>query len=242
MSLDSRVPEVRSAKRPLLVVEPDPDPVGRVALVPGSFDPITVAHAALAEAASAWADAIVLLYSVRTLAKEGEAPEPPLLAESDRIQSLEAFSRSGPKTVAGLSSHGLLVDQVRAAVDRFPSAELRLVIGSDKLIQLLDRKWYEDRDEALDVLFGRAAVMFAVREGDEAAVRAALADPANARWKARVLALDVDPTVAAVSSRMVRSLLRQGEDVRHLVPSIVARRFDKIPGEAMGLAEQPPSG
>jgi nicotinamide-nucleotide adenylyltransferase len=229
MPLESGGAEVHSSKAPLLVVEPDPGPVERVALLPGSFDPITIAHAALAEAASSWADAIVLLYSVRTLAKEGEAPEPPLLPEPERIRSLEAFSRLGSKTVAGLCSHGLLVDQVRAGEVRFPSADLRLVIGSDKLLQLLDPKWYEDRDAALGELFGRAAVMFAVREGDEEAVRAALADADNAGWKDRILALDVSPAVAAVSSRMVRSLIRQGSDVSHLVPESVLAHLAPTP-------------
>jgi nicotinic acid mononucleotide adenylyltransferase len=193
---------------------PVPD---RVALVPGSYDPMTIAHAALAAAASAWADVVVMLYSVRTVAK-ADGVEAPLLAEADRIRSLEAFCGSRPDTVPGLCSHGLLVDHVRAARDRYPRAELGLVIGSDKLLQLLDPIWYDDREAVLDELLGHASVMFAVREGEAADVAEALADPANRPWRHRVAPVDISPAVAAVSSSRVRSLLRTRQDVRPLVP------------------------
>jgi nicotinic acid mononucleotide adenylyltransferase len=54
-------------------------------------------------------------------------------------------------------------------------------------------------------------------------VRAALADPANARWRHAFRSLDGDPAVAAVSSREVRSRLRAAEDVSDLVPPEVLR-------------------
>jgi nicotinic acid mononucleotide adenylyltransferase len=213
---DRDVEALRSATSPTLLLQPDPGRVVCVALLPGSFDPITVAHAALADSAGEWADAVVLVYSVRTVAKDA-GTEPPLLPEPERIEALREFSAARGLMV-GLCSHGLLVDQVRAAEARFPSAELTLVVGSDKVLQLFDPLWYQDREAALEGLFGRATVRYAIRSGEAEAVRAALADPANARWSDRLRQIDVARDAAAVSSRLVRAHLREGRDVSHLVP------------------------
>lgn len=218
MTLQATLADLRSVARPALVVDGEVGSPARVAILPGSFDPVTVAHEALAVAAAVWVEVVVLLYSVRTIAKEAE---PALLSEPQRIRQLDSFAGEDPRFVVGLASHGLLVDQVGAARERFPTAELRLVIGSDKLLQLLDPSWYEDPDRALGGLFAEAAVMYAVREGEADDVRRALR--ANRRWADRLIPLDVHADVAAVSSRSVRARLRRGQDVTDLVPDPVLR-------------------
>ena len=208
--------ELRRSDRPRLVLRPDPQAApGSVALLAGSFDPITVAHAAMADAALGRAELVVLLYSARTLPKEPGAP-PSMLEELDRLALLDRFVAGRPGLTVGVCSHGLLAEQVDAAAERFPGAELWVVLGSDKLLQLFDRGWYEDRDAVLDPMFARARVLFAVREGDEAAVMAAL--QANARWRGFVERLGVPPEIASISSRLVRERRRRGEDVSGLVP------------------------
>src|SRR2546427_3312680 len=135
--------ELRRSRDPQLVMLPDIAPAPpRIALLCGSFDPLTVAHAALAEATlRAHADLVLLTYSVRTIPKQGPVP-PALLSERDRVAALTTFCRhraeAGWSLAVGLCSHGLLVDQVRAARARFPQAELALAMGSDKLLQVLD--------------------------------------------------------------------------------------------------------
>ena len=99
-----------------------------------------------------------------------------------------------------------------------PGAELFLAMGSDKVLQLLDPKWYEDRERTLDGLFAEARVLYAARAGDQALVAEALAAPQNRRWRDRFERLEVAPEAAAVSSRMVRELIRKGSEVGHLVP------------------------
>lgn len=209
--------EARRTERPTLLLARDPGAPVSVALVAGSFDPPTVAHVALAEAAAERADLVVLAYSVRTLPKEGGAP-PPLLTEEERVRSLARICEMRARLVAGVCSQGLLADQVAAASERFPGASLELVMGSDKALQLLDPRWYEDRDRALDDLFARARVSFAVRAGDEGRVEEALARPENSRWSARFERLDVARDVAGISSRLVRDRVATGGDVRGLVP------------------------
>ncbi|MFN2591113.1 MAG: nicotinate-nicotinamide nucleotide adenylyltransferase, partial [Actinomycetota bacterium] len=204
---------LRAVEVPELVVEPDPGTPRRIGLLPGSFDPITIAHVALAEAASRLVDVTVLVYSARTIAKEGE---PPLLGEEQRVHQLHRVSEARPDVIVGLCSHGLLVDQVDAARARFPGTDLSLVIGSDKLIQLLDPVWYEDPDAALERLFRRAGVLYGVREGERDAVEQILAN--LPRWRERFVRLDVPSAIAAVSSRSVRARLRRGDDVANLLP------------------------
>jgi nicotinic acid mononucleotide adenylyltransferase len=203
--------------RPTLFVPAAAANPGAVALLSGSFDPITIGHAALADAAEDRADLVLLVYSVRTLPKEGEASSP-LLSDRDRLRALEAFAQSRRRVVPALASHGLLAEQAESARRRFPAARLFLVMGSDKALQVLDPRWYADRDEVLNRLFAHAGVLYADRSGHEGLVEERLAGPENIRWKSSFERLDVPPEVAAVSSREVRERLSRGEDVGPLVP------------------------
>src|SRR5439155_15160968 len=130
----------------------------------------------------------------------------------------QRFCAARPGHAVGVASHGPLSEQVEAAAERFPEAELFLVMGSDKALQVLDPKWYADRDSVLHGLFRRARVLYADRAGQEGAVGELLVRPENRGWRDRFERLDVNPDVASVSSRRVRQLLRRGEDVRSIVP------------------------
>jgi nicotinamide-nucleotide adenylyltransferase len=217
MELEQRIDELRRAAGPTLVVLPDPGPVRSVALLSGSFDPLTVAHAQLAERAAAFAHAVVLVYAADTLPKEGAAA-PPLLTVADRLEVLRRYCRPEERRFLGLASHGLLADQAEAAAGRFPGAELWVVAGSDKVLQLFDPRWYEDRDAALERLFARARLLYADRTGTEGGVRRVLARRENRRWRDHVVPLEPARRVADVSSRMVRELVRRGEVVDGLLP------------------------
>jgi nicotinamide-nucleotide adenylyltransferase len=221
--LGEQLARLRSVTDPTLIVRQGAIPrgIGFVGLLSSSFDPMTIGHAALAQAAGARVDLVVLTYSVRTLPKDAGTPEP-LLPERDRIASLEVYCRGKSGFVVGLCSHGLLVEQVTAARAVFHEARLAVVMGSDKLLQLFDPRWYEDPEEALDALFSEADVLYAVRAGQEAAVKALLEQPHARRWREHVQPLDVLADVAAISSGVIRDLHRRGEDVRGLVPPEVA--------------------
>jgi nicotinic acid mononucleotide adenylyltransferase len=228
-SLYERLDELlRRADRPTLLVPAATAEASSVALLSGSFDPITIAHAALAEVAAERVDLVLLVYSIRTLPKEGPAPSP-LLSERDRLRSLEAFAGSRTSILPALVSHGLLVEQAEAAGRRFPKARLFLAMGSDKALQVLDPKWYGDRNEALDRLFSLAGLLYADRAGEEGAVDAVLSQPGNRRWGPSFERLPVPPEVAVVSSREVRERLARREDVSDLVPPEV-RPFLPRPG------------
>lgn len=204
----------------LEVVGPGPGTVSALGLVPGSFDPMTIAHAALVEALAA--DAVLLVYSPATLPKEagpGGSSSEALLEPEERVASLLAYARRRPAVGIALCSHGLYADQAGAAAAAFPRARLVFGMGSDKVLQLLDPAWYEDRDAALERLFSLADVAYALRRGDGERVAAALAG--EPRWAGGLRALELPLDMAAVSSRTVRAAVRRGADVSPLVPEEV---------------------
>lgn len=201
----------------------------RVGLVSGSFDPMTIAHAALADALARSTDLVLFLYSSRTLPKEpGPAGEPgePLLSPRDRVASLLAYCRSRPRLGVALCSHGLYADQAEAAAARFPGADIVFAVGSDKLVQLLDPSWYANREEALQKLFSLARVAYAVREGEEDRLSAALEEAS--RWRDRMDLMPLPPDLAGLSSRRVRQEVARGSDVSELVPSEVLPLIERL--------------
>jgi nicotinic acid mononucleotide adenylyltransferase len=209
---------IERADRPggprLEILGASPPAVGSVGLVAGSFDPMTVAHAALAEALGT--DLTLLVWSPATLPKEagpGGDPSPPLLEPEDVLASLLAWCDPRAWARVAVCSHGLLADQVEAAAPSFPRSRLVLGMGSDKVLQLLDPRWYEDRDAVLGRLFDRAEVAAATRAGH--AMEVVLAET---RWSDRIRTVRLPAALAAISSRAVREAVRQGEDVAKAVP------------------------
>lgn len=208
-----------SADRPVL--EPlgsAPPPGGRIALLAASFDPPTVAHVALADAwrAETGGD-VVLVYADRTLPKESGA-EGPIWDDETRLEALRRLTAAHDGFHAARASHGLIVDQVQAARDRWPDARITVLLGSDKARQLFDPVWYGNRDAALDRLFGMARVRYAVRAGDDGIVESIVAEPANARYRERITRIVLPAGTEAVASSDVRRRLRAGRSVDDLVP------------------------
>jgi nicotinate-nucleotide adenylyltransferase len=191
----------------------------RVGLVSGSFDPMTLAHAALADALGGATDLVLFLYSPQNLPKEagpGGLPGAALLSPRDRVASLLAYCRSRPGRGVALCSHGLYADQAEATGGAFPGAEIVLGVGSDKVVQLTDPAWYQDRDVALNRLFSLSRVAYAVRQGEDERLPKALVE--LDRWKDRIEALPFPPELAGLSSRAVRDEVARGSEVGHLVP------------------------
>lgn len=224
--IEARLESMRAARRPALdVLAPDPVPsVARVGLVPGSFDPMTIAHAALADALrDLGCDLVLLVGSARALPKEehrGGAPSRPLLDPPARVESLLAYAAPRPWLGVATSSHGLIADQAEAATRGFPGADLVVAVGSDKLLQIFDPAWYTDRDRDLERLFAAASLAYVERADDADRVDRLLVS--ERRWGSAPARLDLPPDVATVASRSIREALRRGDEWRAWVPAEVA--------------------
>jgi len=116
---------------------------GPVGVYPGSFDPPTVAHLAIADAARDHAGLarVDLVISQVALGKEGKAATSP----EERLEVLSAVAASRPWLGAAITA-SRLVAEIARGYDV-------VIMGADKWAQVRDPAWYggsvEDRDEAV---------------------------------------------------------------------------------------------
>jgi nicotinic acid mononucleotide adenylyltransferase len=112
---------------------------------PGSFNPPTVAHLAIAHAAWSQAELDVVELVVSRLALGKEAVEVPTL--DDRVALLETIAATRPWLTVRVTDDRLLVDVARGSDV--------LVMGADKWAQVRDPAWYGSvaaRDAAVRAL------------------------------------------------------------------------------------------
>jgi nicotinamide-nucleotide adenylyltransferase len=187
---------------------------GRVGLLPGSFNPPTNAHVALAAAGRAAGLACVyFVLAQRTVDKE-QVTGIPL---ADRLALLSRLGE-GVATV----ERGLYVDIATEMRGVLPGAELVFLVGHDKIVQVFDPKYYQDRDAALDELFGLASFLVAPRgDADEDELGELLARPENRQWAERVAPLPFDERHRDASSTRVRR--GESRDVPPAVAAYLAR-------------------
>lgn len=177
-----------------------------VGLFAGSFNPLTRAHVALAEAArmAGQLDVIAWTLAVETVNKERvERATLP-----DRLAQLGAYcdGRAGDAIV--VANRGLYVDQARALHALMaPDARLAIVVGYDKVVQIFDPRYYANRDVALAALFAEAELLVAPRAGQGPRdLEALLARPESTRFAEAVHPMPLAPEYAAESSSQVRTL------------------------------------
>src|ERR1700728_4299275 len=99
----------------------------RVALFPGSWNPPTIAHQAMARAARSWADEVVWILPAAMPHKTWEGA-----AFKDRRRMIEQMARSSEGFSAAISEGGLYADIAREASEYFaPGTEIALLMGRD---------------------------------------------------------------------------------------------------------------
>ena len=142
--------------------------MGSVGVYPGSFNPPTRAHLAIAEAARSQhgLDRVVLSVSRSALAKE-EVDHPRF---EHRIEVLEA-------SVAAIGWLSVRVTEHRLLADVAEGFDL-LIVGADKWWQIQDPGWYGDDPAARDAAMARLPTLAIVaRDGLEIPARHRLEVP-----------------------------------------------------------------
>ena len=232
-----------------LVAPGSTPPQGDIIVLPGSFNPPTIAHLALLKQAQRFGQGqaqslrderggqgrarflrgqsfrVYAAFSKRTVDKEGV--ERPLLV--DRVLLLQAVLRRRlPRVGILLFNRGLYVEQAEAIRAAFPRVRrIFFLMDFDKVVQIFDPRYYEDRDAALEELFGRAELLVVPRggaddwgrgqagslgervgvvcgQGQAQSLRELLEWPENRRFARFVHALPFDPLYRDVSSTLVR--------------------------------------
>jgi nicotinic acid mononucleotide adenylyltransferase len=210
-----------------------PAPGARLGLLAGSFNPPTVAHQQLAEAGLTVGGLDHVWYALSTRTVDKEVVSGALL--EDRLLLLDLLTESDPRLGVLALNRGLYVDQARIVRAAYLDlAELVFLVGFDKIVQIFDPRYYDDRDAALTALFALATFLVAPRGADEgSALAALLAQPQNQRFAHAVRPLDLPPQLREIASSTVRNNLAtsgQLERMGESVPPVVAQFI-----EATGL-------
>jgi nicotinic acid mononucleotide adenylyltransferase len=215
--LDQLQPEAESRA---CIVPGSPMPQRGVIVFPGSFNPPTTAHIALLKQAQEFAhrqqEALQLYAAFSKHTVDKESVERPLLL--DRVMLLERLLRNRlPQVGIMLFNRGLYVEQAEAVRRSFPRVRrILFLIGFDKIVQILDPRYYQDRDAALVELFQLAEFLVAPRGNDgEKELSALLHQPQNVRSASYVHPLPFNPIYRNVSSTAIR---RQAAGVATDVP------------------------
>jgi nicotinamide-nucleotide adenylyltransferase len=222
-----------SPPRAVFLPESDNPVPRRLALLPGSFNPPTKAHLALAVAAFATGsiDHLDFLLASRTVNKERIEGA----SLSDRLLLLEALVADRPELGVVLVNRGLYVDQAEIIRAALPSLdELTFVVGFDKVVQIFDPRYYRDRDASLDRLFVLARFLVAPRGSDDLDdLRCLLERSENRRYSNRISPLDLAWDYRQMSSSRLRA---HEHEALHDAPRLV-RQFARETGAYGGLGK-----
>ncbi|HLZ07351.1 MAG TPA: hypothetical protein VKT80_02105 [Chloroflexota bacterium] len=178
--------------------------VRRLALLPGSFNPPTVAHLALARSVldSALVDRVDFVLATRTINKERLEG----LSLDDRLLLLLGLIEGEPDLGLVVVNRGLYVDQAEAVRAAVPALDqLSFIVGFDKIVQIFDPRYYVDREAALRRLFDLASFFVAPRgDKDFGDLDALLRTAENRQFASGVTPLALAPGLRDVSSSRLR--------------------------------------
>lgn len=196
------------AKPQVRLLPGSPVPRDNIIVFPGSFNPPTNAHLAMLQEAHEFGRAhggmgVYAAMSKRTTDKE--SVERPLLV--DRLLLLETVLHThAPHTGILLFNRGLYVEQAEAIRAQFSRVkQLYFLLGFDKIVQIFDPHYYDDRDKALRELFALAEILVAPRAGaGPAELSALLAQPENAPFSSHVHSLSLDNNYRDIAASRIR--------------------------------------
>ena len=191
-----------------LVVPGSPQPRENILVFSGSFNPPTTAHLALLKQAQRFArqhEPMSLYVAFSTHTTDKEAVERPLLL--DRVMLLKRLLHTRlPHAGILLLNRGLYIEQAEAIHTSFSHVRrIFFLMGFDKIVQILDPHYYDDRDRALLALFKLATLLVAPRgSAGEQELADLLRQPENKRFAGFIQSLPFDPAYRLVSSTHVR--------------------------------------
>lgn len=193
----------------------------RIGVLSGSFNPPTLAHVELgARAREVFGlDRVVFTLSRVTVDK----PELEGLFLEDRLLLLSLVAREVGWASVAATNRGLYCEQASAMRSLFgKEPRLYFIVGMDKVRQIFDPVYYEEREKALLALFTEAQLIAAGRGGSaREELEGLLAEERNQGFQDRVYFLRMPDETTMISSSAVRAAIERGGPAPGQVPQIV---------------------
>lgn len=180
--------------------------LGRVGLLPGAYNPPTMAHVALAEAAQRRFDLDQVVQIIPRALPHKRIARPTM---EHRLEWIAELARAREGWAACACEAGLVVDMVDALRREVGDAcELFVIAGRDAAERYAtwdygDREAFSDQLKRFTLLVGARGEPFRVA----------------AEHAGRILPFEIAPAHAETSSSRVRSAVARGENWDHLVPA-----------------------
>jgi nicotinate-nucleotide adenylyltransferase len=175
----------------------------KLGILPGTFNPPTRAHLALARAALFEVDEVLFVLPRRLPHKSYEGA-----GFEDRLRLLQAAAAGEPRHSIGASQGGLFIEIARECRRAYgDDTKLAFLCGSDAAHRIVS--WDYGEPATLREMLDRFELLVAPREGD-------YRPPAGAESRIRPLALEGQ--FDRVSATEVRQRIARGEAWEHLVP------------------------
>ena len=179
---------------------------GRVGLLPGTYNPPTMAHVALGEAAQRRFDLDQVVQIIPRSLPHKRIARPTV---EHRLEWIAELARHRGGWAACACEAGLVVDMVNALRREVGDAcELFVIAGRDAAERYAtwdyrDREAFGDQLKRFTLLVGARGASYRVAP----------------EHTGRILPFEIAPAHAETSSSMVRSAIARGEDWDHLVPA-----------------------
>lgn len=184
----------------------------RLGVFPGSFNPLTVAHLALADAALRHVDEVVFV-----LPRVFPHKNYRRASFEDRIEMLRLATAEAPAFSVAASDGGLFLEIARECRDAYgASAKLSFLCGRDAAERIVG--WDYGRPDAAAEMLREFDLLVAARDGAY--------DPPREHAGA-VRALET-PGCDAISASEVRERIARGEPWEHLVPEPIREQVRRI--------------
>ena len=189
---------------------------GRLGVLGGAYNPITLAHLAIA-------DTVVKTFGIHEVLflLPAVPPHKTIFGASleQRLEMMQLAVEEWPYATVGLSTHGLFLDMYQGLLGVYPpQKEIFFLTGRDAAERILTWK-YDDAEAALRQMFTAFQLIVCDREGPFHLPD----DPLFAPYRQRIHCCTLPPDLHHVSATEVRQRCHHGLPLDDLVPAGVAR-------------------
>jgi nicotinate (nicotinamide) nucleotide adenylyltransferase len=201
---------------------------GRLGLFSSSFNPVTRAHVALVELASATFELDQVIVVTGDSNADKEKYEASL---EDRLAMMRLGFADRQGVSVGVTSHAFFVDMVDAVSRvQVAGAELHFILGFDTFERVLDpdgrylgryHRAFSSTDDAVRHLLTHSRLIVADRAAAGLGDFERLIERVPSSLRVQVVHLDFPADLAEMSATSVRALVAAGKDVSTAVPPVV---------------------